>query len=136
MKFDRYTVLALICALPYLVFGVVLTDSGAVSIVSFLLLTVALTGAEVTCYDMLLASRRKNWLYRIPFSALFLLVQFVLGWNVMIPFYVMGQFAVGSAATLDRFEHMPKRRAAKPFLVSGAASVLFLTICLITGVKA
>ena len=136
MKFDRYTVIALICALPYLVFGVALCRPGAVSIVSFLVLTAAITGAEVACNDMLFGSRRKSWLYRIPFSALFLLVQFVLGWNVMIPFYVMGQLAVGGAATLDRFEHMPKRRAAKPLIVSVAASVLFVTVCLITGVKA
>lgn len=136
MKFDRYTIVGLLCALPYLVFGVALTDSGAVSIIAYLLLTAALTGAEVTCYDMILSSRRKNWLYRIPFSALFFLVQFILKWDVMIPFYVMGQFAVGTVTTKERFEHMPKRRAAKPLLISAAASVLYLIIALATGVKA
>lgn len=136
MKFDRYTIVGLLCALPYLIFGVVLTKSDAVSILSYLVLTVALTGAEITCYDMILSSRRKNHLWKAPFSALFFLVQFVLGWNVMIPFYVMGQFAVGVATTKDRFEHMPKLRAAKPMLVSAGTSVLFLVIALITGVKA
>lgn len=136
MKFDRYTIVGLLCAIPYLVFGVVLTQGDAVSILSYLVLTAALTGAEVTCFDMMLSARRKNWLYRIPFSILFLLVQFVLGWNVMIPFYIMGQFAVGVATTKDRFEHMPKNRAAKPMVISLGASVLYLVIALITGVKA
>ncbi len=136
MKFDRFTIIGLLCALPYLVFGVVLTDSNAVSILSYLVLTLALTGAEVTCYDMMLSARRRNWLYRVPFSALFLLVQFTLGWNVMIPFYIMGQFAMGVATTKDRFEHMPKNRAAKPMVISLAASVIYLLIALITGVNA
>jgi hypothetical protein len=136
MKFDRYTIVGLLCALPYLVFGVALTDSNAVSILAYLVLTVALTGAEVTCFDMMLASRRKNWLYRVPFSVLFLLVQFVLGWNVMVPFYIMGQFAVGVATTKDRFEHMPKNRAAKPMVISLGASLVYLLIALITGVNA
>ena len=136
MKFDRFTIVGLLCALPYLVFGVVLTDSNAVSILAYLILTLALTGAEVTCYDMMLSSRRRNWLYRVPFSTLFFLVQFILGWNVMIPFYVMGQFAMGVATTKDRFEHMPKNRAAKPLVISIGASVIYLLIALITGVKA
>ena len=136
MKFDRYTIVGLLCALPYLVFGVVLTDSDAVSILSYLILTVALTGVEVTCYDMILSSRRKHHLMRVPLSVLFFFVQFVLGWNVMIPFYVMGHFAVGVSATKDRFEHMPKGRAAKPLVISAGASVLYLIIALITGVKA
>ncbi len=136
MKFDRYTIIGLLCALPYLVFGVVLTDSNAVSIIAYLVLTLALTGAEVTCYDLMLSSRRRNWLYRVPFSTLFLLVQFTLGWNVMIPFYVMGQFAMGVATTKDRFEHMPKSRAAKPLVISVGASVVYLLIALITGVNA
>ena len=62
MKFDRYTIVGLLCALPYLVFGVVLTNADAVSILTYLILTAALTGVEVTCFDMILASRRKNWL--------------------------------------------------------------------------
>lgn len=136
MKFDRFTIIGLLCALPYLVFGVVLTDSNAVSILAYLILTLALTGAEVTCYDMMLSARRRNWLYRVPFSVLFFLVQFILGWNVMIPFYVMGQFAMGVATTKDRFEHMPKNRAAKPLVISIGASVIYLLIALITGVKA
>ncbi|MBO5214371.1 MAG: hypothetical protein J6B86_06340 [Clostridia bacterium] len=136
MKFDRFTIIGLLCALPYLVFGVVLTDSNAVSIIAYLILTLALTGAEVTCYDMMLSNRRRNWLYRVPFSTLFFLVQFILGWNVMIPFYVMGQFAMGVATTKDRFEHMPKNRAAKPLVISIGASVVYLLIALITGVKA
>ena len=136
MKFDRYTIVALLCALPYLVFGVVLTDSNGVSIIAYLVLMLALTGAEVTLYDMMLSSRRKNWIYRVPFSALFLLVQFILGWNVMIPFYVMGQFAMGVATTKDRFEHMPKNRAAKPMVISVGASVIYVLIALITGVNA
>ncbi|MBO5222187.1 MAG: hypothetical protein J6C26_07720 [Clostridia bacterium] len=136
MKFDRYTIAGLLCALPYLIFGVVLTKSDAVSILSYLILTVALTGVEVTCYDMILSARRKNHLWKVPFSVLFFLVQFVLGWNVMIPFYIMGQFAVGVATTKDRFEHMPKLRAAKPLVVSAGVSVIFLVITLITGVKA
>lgn len=136
MKFDRYTIVGLLCALPYLVFGVVLTDSNAVSILAYLVLTLALTGAEVTCYDMMLASRRRNWIYRVPFSVIFALVQFFLGWNVMIPFYVMGHLAMGVATTKDRFEHMPKNRAAKPLVISAAASVIYLLIALITGVKA
>jgi len=136
VKFDRYTIVGLLCALPYLIFGVVLTSSEAVSMLSFTVLMLALTGVEVTCYDMLLSSRRKNWLWRVPFSTLFFLVQFVLGWNVMIPFYVMGQFAVGVATTKDRFEHMPKGKAAKPLLVAAAVSAVFLTVALITGVKA
>lgn len=136
MKFDRFTIIGLLCALPYLIFGVVLTDSNAVSIIAYLILTLALTGAEVTCYDMMLSSRRRNWLYRVPFSALFTLVQFTLGWNVMIPFYVMGQFAMGVATTKDRFEHMPKIRAAKPLVISVGASVIYILIALITGVKA
>lgn len=136
MKFDRFTIIGLLCALPYLVFGVVLTDSNAVSIIAYLILTLALTGAEVTCYDMMLSNRRRNWLYRVPFSTLFFLVQFILGWNVMIPFYVMGQFAMGVATTKDRFEHMPKNRAAKPLVISICASVVYLLIALITGVKA
>lgn len=136
MKFDRFTIVGLLCALPYLVFGVVLTDSNAVSIIAYLILTLALTGAEVTCYDMMLSARRRNWLYRVPFSTLFFLVQFILGWNVMIPFYVMGQFAMGVATTKDRFEHMPKNRAAKPLVISVGASVIYLLIALITGVKA
>ncbi len=136
MKFDRFTIVGLLCALPYLVFGVVLTDSNAVSIIAYLILTLALTGAEVTCYDMMLSARRRNWLYRVPFSALFFLVQFILGWNVMIPFYIMGQFAMGVATTKDRFEHMPKNRAAKPLVISIGASVIYLLIALITGVKA
>ncbi len=136
MKFDRFTIVGLLCALPYLVFGVVLTDPNAVSIISYLILTLALTGAEVTCYDMMLSSRRRNWLYRVPFSVLFTLVQFTLGWNVMIPFYVMGHFAMGVATTKDRFEHMPKNRAAKPMVISVGASVLYILIALITGVKA
>ncbi len=136
MKFDRFTIIGLLCALPYLVFGVVLTDSNAVSIIAYLILTLALTGAEVTCYDMMLSSRRRNWLYRVPFSTLFMLVQFILGWNVMIPFYVMGQFAMGVATTKDRFEHMPKNRAAKPMVISIGTSVIYILIALITGVKA
>ena len=136
MKFDRYTIVGLLCALPYLIFGVVLADSNAVSILSYLVLTVALTGAEVTLYDMMLGARRKNWIYRIPFSTLFLLVQFVLGWNVMIPFYIMGQFAMGVATTKDRFEQMPKLQAAKPMIIAAGASVLYLFIALITGVNA
>lgn len=136
MKFDRFTIVGLLCALPYLVFGVVLTDSNAVSIIAYLILTLALTGAEVTCYDMMLSARRRNWLCRVPFSTLFFLVQFILGWNVMIPFYVMGQFAMGVATTKDRFEHMPKNRAAKPLVISVGASVIYLLIALITGVKA
>lgn len=136
MKFDRYTIVGLLCALPYLVFGVVLTDSNGVSIIAYLVLMLALTGAEVTLYDMMLSSRRKNWIYRVPFSALFLLVQFILGWNVMIPFYVMGQFAMGVATTKDRFEHMPKNRAAKPMVISVGASVIYVLIALITGVNA
>lgn len=136
MKFDRFTIIGLLCALPYLVFGVVLTDSNAVSILAYLVLTLALTGAEVTCYDMMLSSRRRNWLYRVPFSTLFTLVQFTLGWNVMIPFYIMGQFAMGVATTKDRFEHMPKNRAAKPMVISLGASVIYVLIALITGVKA
>lgn len=136
MKFDRYTIIGLLCALPYLVFGVVLTDSNAVSILAYLILTLALTGAEVACYDMMLSARRRNWLYRVPFSVLFLLVQFTLGWNVMIPFYMMGQFAMGVATTKDRFEHMPKNRAAKPLVISIGASVVYLLIALITGVNA
>ena len=136
MKFDRYTIVGLLCALPYLIFGVVLTESDAVSIVSYLILTAALTGVEVTCFDMILSSRQKNWLWRVPFSSLFALVQFFLGWNVMIPFYVMGQFSVGVATTKDRFEHMPKNRAAKPMIISVGASVTYLIIALITGVKA
>lgn len=136
MKFDRYTIIALVCALPYLIFGVVLADSNAVSILAYLILTLALTGAEVTLYDMILSSRRRNWLYRVPFSVLFFLVQFLLGWNVMIPFYIMGQLAMGVATTKDRFEHMPKARAAKPMIISAGASVLYLLIALITGVNA
>ncbi len=136
MKFDRYTIVGLLCALPYLIFGVVLTHSNGVSILAYLILTLALTGAEVTLYDMMLSSRRKNWLYRVPFSVLFFLVQFILGWNVMIPFYVMGQFAMGVATTKDRFEHMPKNKAAKPLIISVGASVVYLLIALITGVKA
>lgn len=136
MKFDRFTIIGLLCALPYLVFGVVLTDSDAVSILAYLVLTLALTGAEVTCYDMMLGARRRNWLYRVPFSTLFMLVQFTMEWNVMIPFYVMGQFAMGVATTKDRFEHMPKNRAAKPMVISVAASVLYVLIALITGVNA
>ena len=136
MKFDRYTIVGLLCALPYLVFGVVLTDSNGVSIIAYLVLMLALTGAEVTLYDMMLSARRRNWIYRVPFSALFLLVQFVLGWNVMIPFYVMGQFAMGVATTKDRFEHMPKNRAAKPMVISVGASVIYILIALITGVNA
>ncbi|MBQ1273018.1 MAG: hypothetical protein IIY12_05930 [Clostridia bacterium] len=136
MKFDRYTIVGLLCALPYLIFGVVLTDSNGVSILAYLILTLALTGAEVTLYDMMLSSRRKNWLYRVPFSVLFFLVQFILGWNVMIPFYVMGQFALGVATTKDRFEHMPKNKAAKPLIISVGASVVYLLIALITGVNA
>lgn len=136
MKFDRYTIVGLLCALPYLIFGVVLTDSNGVSILAYLILTLALTGAEVTLYDMMLSSRRKNWLYRVPFSVLFFLVQFILGWNVMIPFYVMGQFTLGVATTKDRFEHMPKNKAAKPLIISVGASVVYLLIALITGVNA
>ena len=136
MKFDRYTIVGLLCALPYLVFGVVLTDANAVSILTYLVLTAALTGVEVTCFDMILAARRRNWLWRVPFSLLFLLIQFVLGWNVMIPFYVMGQFSVGVATTKDRFEHMPKHRAAKPMVVCAGASLIYVLIALITGVKA
>ena len=136
MRFDRYTVVALLCSLPYLIFGVVLTEPDAISILSYLLLTVALTGGEVILSDMILGSRRKNWLYRVPFSVLFLLTQFLFSWDVMIPFYVMGQFAVGVSATKDRFEHMPKNRAAKPLIVSGLASALFVAIALITGVRA
>ncbi|MBO5248880.1 MAG: hypothetical protein J6B54_06325 [Clostridia bacterium] len=136
MKFDRFTIVGLLCALPYLIFGVVLTDSDAVSILAYLVLTAALTGAEVTCYDMMLSARRRNWLYRVPFSVLFLLVQFCLGWNVMIPFYIMGQFAMGVATTKDRFEHMPKIRAAKPMVISLGASLIYLLISLITGVNA
>ncbi len=136
MKFDRFTIVGLLCALPYLIFGVVLTDSNGVSILSYLVLTLALTGGEVTLYDMMLSSRRRNWLYRVPFSALFFLVQFILGWNVMIPFYVMGQFAMGVATTKDRFEHMPKNKAAKPLIISAGASVLYILIALITGVSA
>ena len=136
MKFDRYTIVGLLCALPYLIFGVVLTRSGAVSILSYLVLTVALTGVEVTCYDMILGARRKNHLWRSPFSLLFFFVQFVLEWNVMIPFYIMGHFAVGVSATKERFEHMPKPRAAKPMVISLCSSVVYLIIALITGVKA
>ncbi len=136
MKFDRFTIVGILCALPYLIFGVVLADSDAVSILAYLILTIALTGVEVTLYDMMLSSRRRNWLYRVPFSTLFLLVQFCLGWNVMIPFYVMGQFAMGVATTKDRFEHMPKLRAAKPMVISLGASVVYLLIALITGVNA
>lgn len=136
MKFDRYTIVGLLCALPYLIFGVVLTNSDAVSILSYLVLTAALTGVEVTCFDMILSNRRKNWLWRVPFSALFFLTQFILEWNVMIPFYVMGQFALGVATTKDRFEHMPKNKAAKPMLLSVGASAVYLIIALITGVKA
>ena len=110
--------------------------SGAVPMLSYTVLVLALTGAEVTCYDMILSSRRKNWLWRVPFSALFFLVQFVLDWGVMIPFYVMGQFAMGVVTTKERFEHMPKKQAAKPLLISAGASALFLTVALITGVKA
>ncbi len=135
MKFDRYTIVGLLCALPYLVFGAVLTNHDAISIITYLVLSAALTGAEVTCFDMLLSSRRKNWLWRVPFSALFLVVQFGLQWNVMIPFYVMGQFAVGVSTTKDRFEHMPKFQAAKPMLVSAGASLIFLLVALVTGVK-
>lgn len=136
MKFDRYTIVGLLCALPYLVFGVVLTASDAASMLSYLILTVALTGVEVTLYDMILSSRRKNWLWRVPFSTLFFFTQFVLDWNVMLPFYVMGQFAVGVTTTKDRFEHMPRFRAAKPLLLSGSFSVAYLIIALITGVRA
>lgn len=136
MKFDKYTVVGLLCALPYLIFGVILTNSDAVSIVSFLVLTVALTGAEVTLYDMVLSARRTLCLWKVPFSALFFLVQFLLQWNVMIPFYVMGHFAVGVSATKERYEHMPKQKAAKPLLISGTASILFVTVSLITGVSA
>lgn len=136
MKFDRYTIVGLLCALPYLIFGVVLTESDAVSILSYLILTAALTGVEVTCFDMILSSRRRNWLWRVPFSVLFFFVQFVLEWNVMIPFYVMGQFALGVATTKDRFERMPKSKAAKPMLLSAGASAVYLTVALITGVKA
>lgn len=137
MKFDRFTIVGLLCALPYLVFGITLTGSGAFGIVGFLVLFIALTGAEVSFYDMLLnVRRRRNWCYRVPFSILFLFVQFVLGWNVMIPFYVMGQFSVGASTALDRMEHMPRRKAAKPLLVSAGASLLFAVLCLITGVKA
>ena len=136
MKFDRYTIVGLLCSLPYLMFGVVLSDSNGVSILAYLILTLALTGAEVTLYDMMLSSRRKNWLYRVPFSVLFFLVQFILGWNVMIPFYVMGQFSMGVATTKDRFEHMPKNKAAKPLIISVGASVVYLLIALITGVNA
>ena len=136
MKFDRYTIVGLLCALPYLVFGVVLTASDAASMLSYLILTVALTGAEVTLFDMILSSRRKNWLWRVPFSTLFFFTQFVLDWNVMLPFYVMGQFAVGVTTTKDRFEHMPRFRAAKPLLLSGCFSVAYLIIALITGVRA
>ncbi len=136
MKFDRYTIVGLLCALPYLVFGVVLTNADGISIAAYLILTLALTAGEVTLYDMMLSARRRNWLYRVPFSVLFTLVQFVFGWNVMIPFYVMGQFAMGVATTKDRFEHMPKLRAAKPMVISAGASVLYLLIALITGVRA
>ena len=136
MKFDRYTIVGLLCSLPYLMFGVVLSDSNGVSILAYLILTLALTGAEVTLYDMMLSSRRKNWLFRVPFSVLFFLVQFILGWNVMIPFYVMGQFSMGVATTKDRFEHMPKNKAAKPLIISVGASVIYLLIALITGVNA
>lgn len=135
MKFDRYTIVGLLCSLPYLIFGVALCESDAVSILSYLLLTAALTGAEVTCYDMILFSRRKNWLYRVPFSVLFLLVQFVLSWDVMIPFYVVGQFAMGTITTKERFEHMPKRRACKPMIVAAGASLIYLIICTVTGVR-
>ena len=114
----------------------VLTASDAVSILSYLILTVALTGVEVTLYDMILSARRKNWLWRVPFSALFFFAQFVLKWDVMIPFYVMGQFAVGVTTTKDRFEQMPKQRAAKPLLLSGMFSTAYLIIALITGVRA
>lgn len=136
MKFDRYTIVGLLCALPYLVFGVVLTRSDAVSILSYLVLTVALTGVEVTCYDMILSARRKIHLWRVPFSVFFFVTQFALGWDVMIPFYIMGHFAIGVFATKDRFEHMPKGRAAKPLVISLGSSAVYLIIALITGVKA
>ncbi|MBQ1216478.1 MAG: hypothetical protein IIX85_00800 [Clostridia bacterium] len=136
MKFDRYTIVGLLCALPYLIFGVVLTKPDAASILTYLILTVALTGGEVACYDMLLGQRRHLWLYRVPFSLLFLLVQFTLAWDVMIPFYLMGQFSMGVASVKERFEHMPKSRAAKPLVISVIASAVYLAIALITGVRA
>lgn len=136
MKFDRYTIVGLLCALPYLVFGVALTAPKAANIVGYLVLTIALTGAEVAFFDMILSNRRKNWLYRVPFSALFTLVQLMFGWNVMIPFYIMGQFAVGAATTRERVQHMPRKKAAKPLWIAAGASLLFLTVALVTGVKA
>ena len=65
-----------------------------------------------------------------------MLVQFTLAWDVMIPFYLMGQFSMGVASVKERFEHMPKSRAAKPLVISVIASAVYLAIALITGVRA
>ena len=136
MKFDRYILIGILCLLPYVCVGAFLTAPSLVNVFSWVFLSLAVTAADVVCFDMLLANRRKNWCLLLPFTVLFLYAQIVFRWNVLIPFFVTGQFALGIYTTTERAETLGKLKAAKPLLVAGVVGVLLTCVVILTGVGA